>query len=210
MGMATLGDPGNQTNMPSQHLGLMNDSQHSVCNMQASWETRVPSSEAVGPHWLQGMRASWGRGLPGGGGFPTLRVRVPRQEGLFQERPDTGMSCLCHVQSTAVWHTSHQDGDRWWHRSSFPALRVPLSPAVFIRGVFSVCPRNPASLCASSPLLDPDHPPCLWPQRSPPDSSPKSPFLLLLNRIGFLLASKDSLNHSSGIHPFPKASTSTS
>ena len=156
------------------------------------------------------MRASWGRGLPGGGGFPTLRVRVPRQEGLFQERPDTGMSCLCHVQSTAVWHTSHQDGDRWWHRSSFPALRVPLSPAVFIRGVFSVCPRNPASLCASSPLLDPDHPPGLWPQRSPPDSSPKSPFLLLLNRIGFLLASKDSLNHSSGIHPFPKASTSTS
>lgn len=64
VGTATLGDPGNQTNMPSQHLELMNDSQHSVCNMQASWETQVPSSEAVGPHWLRGMRASWGRGLP--------------------------------------------------------------------------------------------------------------------------------------------------
>lgn len=62
------------------------------------------------------------------------------------------MSPLCHMQSAAAWHASHQDGDHCWHRSSTPSLEGALVPCGVYPDVFSVCPRNPASLCASSPF----------------------------------------------------------
>ena len=109
--------------------------------MQASWDTRVPSSEAVGPHWLQGMRASWGRGLP------NPACEGPSSGGALSGK--ARMSPLCHVQSAAAWHASHQDGDRCWLRSSAPSLEGAFVPCGVYPDIFSVCPRNPASLCAS-------------------------------------------------------------
>lgn len=110
--------------------------------MQASWDTRVPSSEAMGPHWLQGMRASWGRGLP------NPACEGPSSGGALSGK--ARMSPLCHVQSAAAWHASHQDGDRCWLRSSAPSLEGAFVPCGVYPDIFSVCPRNPASLCASS------------------------------------------------------------